>query len=108
MSKFGPGFSLFCRRAYIGAGAYVGGAVRIGGGGAADPQATLVIGDLAFIGEEAFLNPGRPVVAGREVFITMRSVLVTHNIGHSVLEGFENRFAPIVLEIWVSRSRTGW
>jgi hypothetical protein len=28
----------------------------------------------------------------------MRSMLVTHNIGHSVLEGFENRFAPIVLE----------
>jgi hypothetical protein len=28
----------------------------------------------------------------------MRSMLVTHNIGHSVLEGFENRFAGIVLE----------
>ena len=28
----------------------------------------------------------------------MRSMLVTHNIGHSMLEGFENRFAPIVLE----------
>jgi len=38
------------------------------------------------------------VVIGREVFVTMRSMLVTHNIGHSILEGFENRFAPIVLE----------
>ena len=28
----------------------------------------------------------------------MRSMIVTHNIGHSVLEGFENRFAPVVLE----------
>ena len=28
----------------------------------------------------------------------MRSLIVTHNIGHSVLEGFENRFAPVVLE----------
>jgi carbonic anhydrase/acetyltransferase-like protein (isoleucine patch superfamily) len=71
---------------------------RIAGGGAHDPQGTVVLGDLAYIGDEAFVNPCRPVVIGREVFVTMRSVLVTHNIGHSLLEGFENRFAPIVLE----------
>ena len=41
---------------------------------------------------------------GREVFLTMRSLIVTHNIGHSVLEGFENRFAPVVLE---DRSQVG-
>ena len=57
-----------------------------------------MLGDLAYVGDEAFVNPCRPVVIGREVFVTMRSVLVTHNIGHSLLEGFENRFAPIVLE----------
>jgi hypothetical protein len=34
----------------------------------------------------------------------MRSIIVTHNIGHSVLEGFENRFAPVVLE---DRSQVG-
>jgi hypothetical protein len=34
----------------------------------------------------------------------MRSMIVTHNIGHSVLEGFENRFAPVVLE---DRSQVG-
>ena len=28
----------------------------------------------------------------------MRSMILTHNIGHSLLEGFENRFAGIVLE----------
>ena len=33
-----------------------------------------------------------------------RSLIVTHNIGHSVLEGFENRFAPVVLE---DRSQVG-
>jgi hypothetical protein len=38
------------------------------------------------------------------VFLTMRSMIVTHNIGHSVLEGFENRFAPVVLE---DRSQVG-
>ena len=46
----------------------------------------------------------RPVLIGREVFLTMRSMIVTHNIGHSVLEGFENRFAPVVLE---DRSQVG-
>ena len=34
----------------------------------------------------------------------MRSLIVTHNIGHSVLEGFENKFAPVVLE---DRSQVG-
>jgi hypothetical protein len=44
------------------------------------------------------------VVVGREVFLTMRAMIVTHNIGHSILEGFENRFAPVVLE---DRSQVG-
>ncbi len=38
------------------------------------------------------------MLIGREVYLTMRSLIVTHNIGHSVLEGFENKFAPVVLE----------
>jgi carbonic anhydrase/acetyltransferase-like protein (isoleucine patch superfamily) len=78
--------------------------VRFGGGGHRDPWATLTVGDLAFVGDEAFVNVGRPVLIGREVFLTMRSMIVTHNIGHSVLEGFENRFAPVVLE---DRSQVG-
>ena len=78
--------------------------VRFGGGGHRDPWATLVVGDLAFVGDEAFVNVCRPVLIGREVFLTMRSIIVTHNIGHSVLEGFENRFAPVVLE---DRSQVG-
>jgi carbonic anhydrase/acetyltransferase-like protein (isoleucine patch superfamily) len=78
--------------------------VRFGGGGHRDPWATLAVGDLAFVGDEAFVNVCRPVLIGREVFLTMRSLIVTHNIGHSVLEGFENRFASVVLE---DRSQVG-
>ncbi|MFQ5426479.1 MAG: acyltransferase, partial [Gaiellales bacterium] len=63
-----------------------------------DPWAVLAVGDLTFVGDEVFVNTSRPVVIGREVFLTQRSMIVTHNIGHSVLEGFENRFAPVVLE----------
>lgn len=44
------------------------------------------------------INTCRPILIGKEAFLTMRSILITHNIGHSPLEGFENKFAPIVIE----------
>ncbi|HEU4970596.1 MAG TPA: biotin/lipoyl-containing protein [Gaiellaceae bacterium] len=104
LSQFGPDLELRCRRAFLGAGIWGGRSVRFGGGGHRDPWATLAVGDLAFVGDEAFVNVCRPVLIGREVFLTMRSLIVTHNIGHSILEGFENRFAPVVLE---DRSQVG-
>ena len=104
LTQFGADLELRCRRAFLGAGIWGGRSVRFGGGGHRDPWATLAIGDLAFVGDEAFVNVCRPVLIGREVFLTMRSLIVTHNIGHSVLEGFENRFAPVVLE---DRSQVG-
>ena len=104
LTQFGPDLELRCRRAFLGSGIWGGRSVRFGGGGHRDPWATLAIGDLAFVGDEAFVNVCRPVLIGREVFLTMRSMIVTHNIGHSVLEGFENRFAPVVLE---DRSQVG-
>ncbi|HWQ23619.1 MAG TPA: biotin/lipoyl-containing protein [Gaiellaceae bacterium] len=104
LTQLGPDLELRCRRAFLGAGIWGGRSVRFGGGGHRDPWALLAVGDLAFLGDEAFVNVCRPVLIGREVFLTMRSILVTHNIGHSLLEGFENRFAPIVLE---DRSQIG-
>ena len=98
LTRFGPDLELLCRRAFVGAGVWGGRSVRFGGGGHRDPWAVLAVGDLAFVGDEAFVNVCRPVLIGREVFLTMRSLIVTHNIGHSALEGFENRFAPVVLE----------
>ena len=104
LTMFGADFQLRCRRAYLGAGIWGGRSIRFGGGGHRDPWAILTVGDLGFVGDEVFVNVCRPVLIGREVFLTMRSLLVTHNVGHSVLEGFENRFAPIVLE---DRSQVG-
>jgi acetyltransferase-like isoleucine patch superfamily enzyme len=98
VTQFGPNLDLRCRRAYVGAGVWAGRSIRIGGGGHRDPWAIFSLGDLAFVGDEAFVNVCRPVLIGREAFLTMRSLIVTHNIGHSLLEGFENRFAPVVLE----------
>jgi len=98
LTRCGPDLELVCRRAFVGRGVWGGRSVRFGGGGHRDPWAVLAVGDLAFVGDEAFVNVCRPVLIGREVFLTMRTLIVTHNIGHSVLEGFENRFAPVVLE----------
>ncbi len=98
LALLGDAFRLKCRRAFVGAGTWTSDRVEIGGGGNRDPWATFVIGDLGFIGSEVFVNVSRPVLIGAEVFLTMRSVLLTHNVGHSVLEGFENRFAGVVLE----------
>jgi acetyltransferase-like isoleucine patch superfamily enzyme/glycine cleavage system H lipoate-binding protein len=98
LTSFGPNLELRCRRAFLGSGIWGGRSVRFGGGGHRDPWAVLAVGDLAFVGDEAFVNVCRPVLIGREAFVTMRSLIVTHNIGHSVLEGFENRFAPVVVE----------
>ncbi|MGO9588895.1 MAG: biotin/lipoyl-containing protein [Candidatus Acidiferrales bacterium] len=77
---------------------FAGQNIRIGGGGNADPWSLLCVGDGTYVGDDVFVNICRPVVIGEEVFLTQRSILVTHNIGHSILEGYENRFAPIVLE----------
>ena len=98
LTQFGSDLELRCRRAFLGDGIWAGRSVRVGGGGHRDPWAVLTIGDLAFLGDEAFVNVCRPVLIGREVFLTMRSIVVTHNVGHSILEGYENRFAPVVLE----------
>ena len=97
LSQVGDGFELTCRRAFLGSNIWARRSIRIGGGGAAT-LGTLAIGDLTFLGDEIFLNPCRPVLIGREVFVTQRSMIVTRNVGHSLLEGFENRFAAVVLE----------
>jgi acetyltransferase-like isoleucine patch superfamily enzyme len=104
LTRFGERLRVACRRVFVGADGWIGHDVRFGGGGAREPWGTLAIGDLAFVGDEVYVNPCRPVLIGREVFLTMRSVLVTHNVGHSLLEGFENRFAGVVLE---DRSQVG-
>lgn len=98
LTRFGHSLQLSCRRAFVGSGVHAGVKLVIGGGGFRDPWSTFVLGDDAFLGDEAYVNVARPVLIGAETFVTMRTLLVTHNIGHSPLEGFENRFAGIVVE----------
>jgi hypothetical protein len=97
-SSFREGLTVHGGTAVFGKSTYAGRRVHIGGGGNADPWALLVVGDNVFLGDDIFINLCRPVLVGKEVFLTQRSILITHNIGHSILEGYENAFAPIVLE----------
>ena len=105
LSQFGPDLELRCRRAFLGVGIWGGRSVRFGGGGRHDPWARSWSATCASSATRHIVKScPRQVLIGREVFLTMSSVIVTHNIGHSLLEGFENRFAPVVLE---DRSQVG-
>ena len=69
----------------------------IGGGGHKDPWAIITIGDDCYLGSELMLNTCRPILIGRNVFITNRSIILTHN-GALLYRRYENRFAPVLLE----------
>jgi acetyltransferase-like isoleucine patch superfamily enzyme len=98
LTSFRAGLSVRGASVAFGENVFAGGNIQIGGGGSGDPFAVLSVGDGTYIGDDVFINVCRPVLIGKEVFLTQRAILVTHNIGHSILEGYENRFAPIVLE----------
>jgi len=94
----------FCRNLHVRGGSVVlgedvwaGQNIRIGGGGHADPWSVLCVGDNSYLGDDLYLNICRAIVIGTHVFLTQRTILMTHNVGHSLLEGYENRFAPIIL-----------
>ena len=99
LCRFGSEIIADCRMIVFGLNVFCSPQFSIGaGGGSNDPWAIITVGDECFLGEELVLNTCRPILIGREVFVTRRAMLMTHNIGHSVLDGFENRFAPIVVE----------
>jgi acetyltransferase-like isoleucine patch superfamily enzyme len=98
LSSFREGLSIRGGTVILGSNVFAGSRIQIGGGGNNDPWALLVVGDGVYLGDDLFINICRPVLVGKEVYLTQRSILVTHNIGHSILEGYENAFAPIVLE----------
>ena len=70
----------------------------MGGGGHKDPWAVLSVGDNTYIGSWVFINTCRQVLIGREAFVTNHATLLTHNVGHSYIDGFENRFSAVVAE----------
>jgi acetyltransferase-like isoleucine patch superfamily enzyme len=93
----GPRCRVRCTRVVLGDNAFLAEEVEIGGGGARDPEAELVIGSHGFVGERVHVNPCRPVSIGDEVVLSRGAVLMTHSFGASVLKGYPSRFAGIAI-----------
>jgi serine acetyltransferase len=95
LGRFRAGFDCHCRHLEIGAEAFFARHVVVGRGGSDEPTAVLKVGDRTFVGENVLLNTGMPIAIGNECFIGQGSAIMTHNIGHSYLEGFDNAFAAV-------------
>jgi acetyltransferase-like isoleucine patch superfamily enzyme len=97
LAAFGKRTRVHCRSVQIGDALWSKDNVVIGGGGSAEADAHLEIGDAAFIGEGAYLNVGRRITLGDEVCVGSRAMLFTHSHWQSILRGYSSLFAPIVV-----------
>jgi acetyltransferase-like isoleucine patch superfamily enzyme len=95
LGRFRSGFECRCRHLEVGAEAFFARNVVVGRGGSDEPTAVLKVGDRTFVGEDVLLNTGMPIAIGDECFVGQSSAILTHNIGHSYLHGFDNAFAPV-------------
>lgn len=90
---FGARCRVRATRLEFGDNAFFADDVEIGGGGALDPEAALLVGSHGFVGEHAHLNPCRTLRLGDEVVISRQAALMTHSFGPSWLRGYPSRFA---------------
>jgi acetyltransferase-like isoleucine patch superfamily enzyme len=92
-------FGARCRvrttRLQFGDNAFFADDLEIGGGGAMEPEAELVVGSHGFVGEHVHLNPCRTLRIGDEVVISRNAVVMTHSFGPSWLRGYPSRFAGV-------------
>lgn len=71
--------------------------VEIGGGGAMEPEAELLVGSHGFVGEHVHLNPCRTLRIGDEVVVSRSACVMTHSFGPSWLLGYPSRFAGVTI-----------
>jgi acetyltransferase-like isoleucine patch superfamily enzyme len=95
--QLGARCSVRARRVALGDNAFFATDIEVGGGGAFDPEAELIVGSHGFVGEHAHLNPCRRLQIGDEVVVSRGAVLMTHSFGGSVLDGMPNRFAGVTI-----------
>jgi len=95
LCQFGDRGRYRARCMRLGHNAFFATDVEVGGGGAMDPEALLVVGSHGFVGEHVHLNVCRRLELGDEVVVSRNAVLMTHSFGASVLEGYPNRFADL-------------
>ncbi|MBK8975098.1 MAG: E3 binding domain-containing protein [Planctomycetes bacterium] len=95
LAQFAARCKVRCRRIRLGDNAFFAPDVEIGGGGAMDPEAELIVGSHGFVGEHVHLNPCRRLEIGDEVVVSRSAIVMTHSFGGSILKGYPNRFAPV-------------
>lgn len=94
---FGARCRVRCTKATFGENAFFADDVEIGGGGALDPEAELLVGSHGFVGEHVHLNPCRTLRIGDEVVVSRSACVMTHSFGPSWLRGYPSRFAGSVI-----------
>jgi len=97
LTSFGRNLNIRGGTVVLGEDIWAGQNIRIGGGGHADPWSLLCVGDNSYLGDDLYINICRAILIGTRTLLTQRSIVMTHNVGHSVVDGYENRFAPVVL-----------
>lgn len=94
-------FGARCRvrttRVVCGENAFFTDDIEVGGGGAMDPEAELVVGSHGFVGEHSHLNTCRTLRLGDEVVISRSACLMTHSFGPNWLAGYPSRFAGVTV-----------
>lgn len=98
LSSFREGLTVRVGTAVFGVNTVAGSRIQIGGAGHSDPSSLLVVGDNVSLGDDVLMDISRPILIGKGVCVRQRSILITHSDGHSILEGYQNTFSPIVLE----------
>ncbi|MBP8299829.1 MAG: E3 binding domain-containing protein [Planctomycetes bacterium] len=94
---FGARCRVRATRLQFGDNAFFADDLEIGGGGAMEPEAELVVGSHGFVGEHVHLNPCRTLRIGDEVVISRNAVVMTHSFGPSWLRGYPSRFAGVLI-----------
>lgn len=94
---FGRGCRVRCTKIAIGDNASFADGVEIGGSGAFEPEAELVVGSHGFVGEHVCLDPSHRLEIGQEVVILRNAVVMTHFSGGSILRGYPVRCQGVKL-----------
>lgn len=94
---FGARCRVRCTRLHFGENAFFTDDIEIGGGGAMDPEAELIVGSHGFVGEHVHLNPCRRLQIGDEVVVSRNAVVMTHSFGPSWLRGYASRFDGVTI-----------
>ena len=97
LGQFREGFDCDCRHIRVGSEAFFARGVVVGRGGNREPTANLLVGDRVFVGERVLLNTGMPITIADGCFIGQFTSVMTHNIGYSYLDGYDNAFSSIVI-----------